>query len=250
MQNIRYQKISNKIINNLIIIQMKKITLLFLLTILFAATYSLYAQKQFSGEITFQIKIEGTDDPNLSANMESMTLTAFILGNKVKVVQSMEDMYAMSMIWDGDKETSLLVMEINGMGKFYKKTTPEETKNKLKLKDFNYNYTNEYKDICGYKCQKVVATITNLEDDSSEETIFYVTKEIGLSKINNNEYPGLEGYPLIVSTPLTQYCDECYTAIEAIKITPKKIKDVDFLLPADAQNIEDNPELKQMLGIE
>ena len=229
---------------------MKKIALLLLLSILITVTYSLQAQKQFAGEIQFKTKIEGTDDPNLASSIESMTSIASILGNKIKTVQNFDGMYAVTNIWDGDKETSIFVIELMGMGKFYKKTTAEEQKEKIKFSDFNYNYVNEFKEICGYKCQKVIATITNLEDDSTNEITFFVTKEIGGSKINASDYPGLEGYPLVTLMSLPQYCEECMAASEAIKITPKKIKDVEFLLPADAKNIDDSPEIKEMLGIE
>jgi hypothetical protein len=92
----------------------------------------------------------------------------------------------------------------------------------------------------------VIVTVTNLEDDSTTEQILYLTKEIGTSKLNG-EFPGLEGFPLMQMTPLDQYCDGCYSVAEAIKITPKKIKEVDFLLPDDARNIDDNPELQEML---
>jgi len=228
---------------------MKKNVLL-LLTILFVASYSLQAQKQFAGEIQFKTKIEGTNDPNLSASIESMTTTVSILGNKAKEVQNFDGMYVVTTIWDGDKETSLFIIELMGMGKYYKKTTAEETKEKQKFLEHSYSYENEYKEICGYKCQKVVAIVTNLEDDSTTEATFYVTKEIGSAKINGNEYPGLEGYPLMVMMPLPQYCDECFATNEATKITPKKIKDVDFLLPGDAKNIDENPELKEMLKME
>ena len=227
---------------------MKKLSLLFL-TVLFITTCSLQAQKQFSGEILFKPKLEGTTDPNLLSSIENATIATSILGNKAKVVQS-SDMYSVTSIWDGDKETSIFVIELTGMGKYYKKTSAEAHKDKMKFQDFTYSYENEYKDICGYNCQKVVATVTNLEDDSTTEVIFYVTKEIGASKINGGEYPGLEGFPLIVLTPMPEYCDGCMMGLEAIKITPKKIKDVDFLLPDDAVNIDDTPEIKAMLGLD
>ena len=224
---------------------MKKITLL-LLSILLFATYSLQAQKSFSGEIQMQTKLEGTDDPNLLSSMENTTVKISILGNKAKTVQS-SDMYAVTLIWDGDKESSIFLIEITGMGKFYKKTSTESHNDKMKLVDFSYSYEDEFKEVCGYKCQKVVITTTNLEDDSSTELIAYVTKEIGGGKLNGMQFPGLEGYPLVLMNPMPEYCDECMMTIEATKIVPKKIKDVDFLLQDDAKNIDDNPELKEML---
>jgi hypothetical protein len=178
-----------------------------------------------------------------------MTLATSIFGNKSKTVQNFEGMSTVTMIWDGDKESSIIVIEVLGMGKFYKKITSEEHKEKKKFLEYSYNYENEFLGICGYKCQKVVVTTTNLEDDSTTEAILYVSKEIGGSKING-EHPGLEGFPLKTLMPLPQYCDECMMSSEAIKITSKKIKDVDFLLPDDAKNIDDDPELKEMFGIE
>jgi hypothetical protein len=228
---------------------MKKVTLL--LFVLFTLTCSIQAQKQFMGEIQFKTKIEGTDDPNITSSVDNMvTTTISILGNKSKMINNVEGGgYVITMIWDGDKEVSIFVIEITGMGKFYKKTTAEEHRNKAKLQDVSYNYVNEFKEICGYKCQKVVVTQTNLEDDSTQEVILYVTKEIGGTK-TNEDYPGLDGFPLLTKTPMNQYCEGCVLSVEATKVTAKKIKDVDFLLPDDAKNIDDDPELKQMFGIE
>ena len=229
---------------------MKKITLL-LLSVLLIATYTLKAQKQFAGEIQLKMKIEGTDDPNLLSGLglDNMTSVVSVLGNKSKVVQTIEGMYSMTLIQDGDNETNTIIIEAMGMGKYYKKTTTEELKEKNKFLDYSYKYIDEYKEVCGYKCQKVIGTVTNLEDDSNTETIYYVTKEIGGSKINNvSEHLGLEGFPLITLTPMPQFCDECMMSLEAIKITPKKIKEVDFLLPSDAKNLDDEPELKEMFG--
>jgi len=226
---------------------MKKLALLFL-SILFFATYTLHAQKPFSGEITFETKIDGTDDLNLLSGFENLTTTISILGNKSKSVMKPNEMAIITQIWDGDKGTSAFVIEVMGMGKFYKKWDAEQHKERLKFSEFNFSYENEYKEILGYNCQKVVATITNLEDDTQMERILYVTKAIGTAKLNGAELPDLEGFPLMSMTPLYEYCEGCVITMEAVKIAPKKIKEVDFLLPSDAKNIDDEPELKEMLG--
>jgi hypothetical protein len=225
---------------------MKKIALLSLI-ILLAASYSLKTQKSFAGEIRFETKIEGTDDPNLLASAESQTQTVTILGNKSKSVMKPNDMVAVTQVWDGDKGTASVVIEITGMGKYFKKWDAEQYKEKMKFNDFSYSYENDYITICDYKCQKVVVTITNLEDDSQTDITLYVTNEIGTSKLNGDQFVGLEGYPLMAIQPLKEYCDECVLVMQATKITPKKIKDVDFLLPDDAKNIDDDPEMKEML---
>jgi len=225
---------------------MKKIALLFLI-ILFSATYSLHAQKAFSGEIKFETKIDGTDDPNLIAGVESQTKTVSILGNKFKMVMKPHEMVGITQVWDGDKGTSYIVIELTGMGKYFKKWNTEEFKEKMKFNNFSYQYENEFKTICDYKCQKVIATVTNLEDDSQVEYTLYVSKDIGSSKINGAQFAGLEGFPLMTIQPLKEYCDECVAVEQATKVTTKKIKEVDYLLPDDAKNIEDHPEIKEML---
>jgi len=223
---------------------MKKLTLLFL-SILFCATYTLQAQKAFSGEIVFETRIEGTDDPNLLSALENVTTTVSVLGNKSMSVMKLEGI-TMAQVWDGDKGTAAQVVEITGMGKFYKKWNAEQHKERLKLNEFSFSYKDEYRDILGYKCQKVVVTITNLEDDSESEKILYVTKELGTAKLNGADLPGLDGFPLITLTPLREYCEECAMTMVATKITQKKIKEVDFLLPDDAKNIDDDPDLREM----
>jgi len=226
---------------------MKKITFL-LLTISLFAVYNVQAQKQFAGEIRFETKLTGSDDPNLISSVPTQIIEVSILGNKSKTVVK-SDMYAVTNVWDGDKETANMVLEITGMGKYFKKWSSEEWKEKSKFNDYKYQNVDEFKTICDYKCQKVVVTVTNTEDDSTSEVILYVTKEIGASKVNA-EFPGLAGYPLMIMQPVEEYCPTCYITVEAQKVTPKKLKDIDFLLPSDAQNIDDNPEIKQMLGLE
>jgi hypothetical protein len=224
---------------------MKKITFLFL-SFLLVSIFSLQAQKQFAGEIRCEAKMEGTDDPNLLSSMESFVQTNTILGNKLKSVTRPNEMVAVTQIWDGDKGTAAAIIEISGMGKYYKKWTPEEHKEKNKFNDYSYSYEDDFKTICDYKCQKVVATITNLEDDSQTEFTLYVTKEIGGAKINGDQFDGLVGFPLMLIQQLPEYCEECTFVMQATKITSKKIKDVDFLLPSDAKNIDDDPEMKEM----
>jgi len=226
---------------------MKKITLLFLI-ILFSVTSYIHAQKTFAGEIRFETKIEGTDDPNLLASIEKLVQTVTILGNKSKTILK-DEMASLTQIWDGDKETASKIFEITGMGKYYKKWNKDELKEKSKFNDYSYTYEEDYKTICDYKCQKVIVMVTNMEDDSQKEIMLYVTKEIGSSKLNGNQFIGLEGYPLMSSVMYEEYCEGCTIVTQATKITPKKIKDVDFLLPDDGIKLEDidDPELKEFL---
>jgi hypothetical protein len=225
---------------------MKKFTVLFL-TILLTGIFFLQAQKQFAGDIRFEAKLEGTDDPNLISSFESMTQTITVFGNKSKSVMRPNEMVAITQIWDGDKGTSSAVIEISGMGKYFKKWNAEQHREKFKFNDYKYNIENDFKTICGLECQKVVAIVTNKEDDSQQEFTLFVAKEIGSSKINGDQFIGLEGYPLMIIQHLPDYGEECVVIMEATKMTIKKVKDVDFLLPSDAKSIDDDPDIKEML---
>lgn len=226
---------------------MKKLTLL-IAAFLVSLSFTLQAQKSFVGEILIKTTLKGTDDPNLLGALDAHEYSATILGNKQKITIKSEQGELVQMI-DMDKNTFTFFIEINGLGKFYKRVPIEKLTDRIKNIDFKYTYHDEFKTILDYKCQKVTVIATNLEDDVEEITEMHVTKEIGNANLNVTEYRGLEGTALLINKAAPEICETCVMVIEAYKITPsKKLKEVDFLLPDDAQNIDDNPELLEMFG--
>jgi hypothetical protein len=208
------------------------------------------AQKPFAGTIKFHTHIEGTDDPNITSQGES-EYSVQMFGNYTKTVRSITDGFGMTSITNGDAKNAVVILDIMGMGKYYIETTPEKIQEALKNTKFDYNKTGEKMTIAGYECEKVIYTQTDLETDESREGVVYVSTAINNGDaINFSELPGLAGFPM--RTEVKQDIDgtEVTIIVEATEVIPsKKIKAVDFMMPADAQDIKSNPELMKMLGM-
>ncbi len=227
---------------------MKKLSLL-LVALIVIATTTVLGQKPFSGTIKFKSQITGTEDPNvLSQTIPDMEMS--VLGNLSMVVLPQEGV-SITNIVNGDSKTSFTVIEITGMGKYYIETNEAEIKEKRKFYDFKYEYLDDTKVIAGYTCKKVKSTITDLETDEEEVIIYYVSNEISSNDLLNfTQYPGLVGFPLSIETPMGETAPGAIMVIEATEVlTSKKLKPIDFLLPSDAKNIKEDPELMKMFGM-
>ena len=131
--------------------------------------------------------------------------------------------------------------------------TAAEFEEKFKLFDFQYEYLDETMEIAGYKAQKVILTVIDLETDEEESLILYVSKEISSDDLLNfAQYPGLKGFPLRTETELGEEYPGAKLIVEAKEIQKSsKIKAYEFLLPSDAQNLkESSPEIKRMFGMD
>lgn len=228
---------------------MKKVlTLLVVLAIGFTTMVS--AQKTFTGTVKFHQSISGTDDPNILANAEK-DFDVLVFGNYTKTVTNIQDGFGIVSITNGDAESSVTIFDIMGMGKYYVEIPADKLKERLKNIKFDYNYTGEKSTIAGYECEKVIATLTDLETDENQALTVYVSKTFNPNPaINFNEYPGLAGFPLKTEVKTDVSGTEVTIVVEAKESIPsKKIKMVDFMMPSDAQDIHTNPELMKMLGM-
>lgn len=227
---------------------MKKLTL-FLVALLVVAATTVSGQKPFSGTIKFKSQITGTDDPNiLSQTIPDMEMTVF--GNLSMIVMSQEG-YSVTSITNGDRKISYNVIEITGMGKYYMETPESEINETRKFLEFNYEYLDETKEIAGYSCKKVKSTVVDLETDEEQYATYYVSTEISATALLNFvQYPGLVGFPLRIETSMGETAPDATIVIEATEVVlSKKIKAIDFLLPSDAKNIKEDPELMKMFGM-
>jgi hypothetical protein len=228
---------------------MKKISLL-LLTIVVIFTTSIFAQKPFSGIITIKTTITGTDDPNITSQ-KIPDSEIFILGNFTKSVERPQDGVIITSILNGDSAKYDVVFEVPGHSPIIMEIRAEQIKEKMKLYDFKYEYTDEIKVIAGYNCKKVKCTITDLETDEEEIITYYVSNEISNSdRLNFINYPNLIGYPMRIEQ---EYGEEAPGAILVTEVssinTVAKIDPIDFLLPSNAEYVKDQKELMQKLGI-
>ena len=63
---------------------MKKQITLWLAVIMLFGTITTFAQKPFAGTITFETTAEGTDDPNVAAQLAELSEEVTIMGNNTK----------------------------------------------------------------------------------------------------------------------------------------------------------------------
>ena len=228
---------------------MKKVCLV-LAVIMMGFVSHVAAQKTFAGTIKTHTHIEGTDDPNILSQGES-DASIQIFGNYTKMVRSIQEGFGITSISNGDTKSNVVILDIMGMGKYYVETPAEKILEAQKTLKYDYDKTGEKKTIAGYECEKVIVTMTDLETDESKSFVEWVTNALNVGEnINFAETPGLAGYALRSEVKQEIEGTDVTIITEATEIIPnKKLKVVDFMMPADAQDIHTNPQLMKMLGM-
>lgn len=227
---------------------MKKQISLWLAVIMLFGTITTFAQKPFAGTISFSWSAEGTDDPNVAAQLADMSQEVILSGNNTKTVINQMGVGIIN-ITNGDYKLVTNVIDIPGYGKYFIEKDEAEVKKQFETTKFDYNYTGESKQIAGYNCKKVVVKLTDLETDEENEMVLWVTEDLQTGEnVNFSNYPGLKGYPLSIEVHTDMNGEEITLVQMATKVTPsKKIKSAEFLRPFDAKDIKEAPEeLKKM----
>ncbi|HXK74679.1 MAG TPA: hypothetical protein PLL08_07225 [Bacteroidales bacterium] len=224
---------------------MKKLTLICLMLSFAVITF---AQKDFGGVIKLKTYAEGTTDPNILSQSQS-EYEETVLGSLTKIVASQGGIGTI-VIRDGNTGIMNVILDLSAMA--YGKYLVSDTLN-LKLIQFDYEYDEtDTREIAGYKCKKAVVTIIDLETDDSEIRNLYVTDDLMNPKTYKSyDYPGLKGYPLYTAVEVDNAGEKYTIIVEASEITPsKKVKPIDFLLPAGWKPIQNAPEsVKAMFGL-
>ena len=210
-----------------------------------------FAQKPFAGTIIFETTAEGTDDPNIAAQLAELSEEVTIMGNNTKTAINQMGMGIIN-ITNGDYKLVTTVIDIPGYGKYYIEQEGADVDKKFETTKMDFDYTTETRDIAGYTCKKVNLTITDLESDEESSAVLWVTDGLMTGEqINFSTYPGLKGYPLRVEVS-QDINGESLTLIQtATTITPsKKVKASNFLRPSDSTPMKDAPaELKAAFGM-
>jgi len=230
---------------------MKKQISLWMTVILLFGTVVTFAQKPFAGTITFETLAEGTDDPNIAAQLAELTQEVIVMGNNTRTNMSQPGIDVIS-ISNGDYNLKTTVIDIPGYGKYYIEQDAEKLKKAFETVKFDYKYTDETKTIAGYNCKKVNVTTTDLESDEEHTVVLWVTEDLMTGEnINFGDYPGLKGYAMRTEVKRQVEGNEITIIVQASSVKPdKKVKATTFLRPSDAMPIEDAPEdLKKMLGM-
>jgi len=230
---------------------MKKQITLWMAVIMIFGAISTFAQKPFAGTITFETTAEGTDDPNVAAELAEMTQEVTIMGNNTKTVINQMGVGIIN-ITNGDYKLATTIIEIPGYGKYYIEREEADIKKSLETTKQEFEYTSETREIAGYNCKKVIVKMTDLETDEEANITLWVTEDLMTGDdINFSNYPGLKGYPMRVEVTRDVNGDELTIIQTAKTVTPnKKVKASNFLRPSDSTPIKDAPaELKAMFGM-
>lgn len=188
--------------------------------------------KEFSGTIEFALTYQGID-PAQEAQMPK-SLTMIISGNKSKTILD-AGMYAMHTITDGDKEMLLIYLDFMGQKMAYRQTKAQLDSNRIGATDPTVKLYEETKVIAGYNCKK--AEIITKDEETLEEqiTIVWYTDELGVSEKSNfaSATKGITGFTMETISKN----GEVTQTMTATAVKKGKIKDTDFLLPADAKEM-------------
>jgi GLPGLI family protein len=172
---------------------MKKFYLFFLSLAAIAAFSFTNSTSDFEGKIVYSISVDGGNlPPEAKAMFEGSEMTTYIKDMKSRTDMTM-GFQNPTTIRDGKTKTSVLLMEI--MGNKYKIKNDEST---AKQPDATVKYSDETKEIAGYKCKKAEITFTD-KTGTAQSSIIYYTEEIsnhmGFDK-RNSPFKDIKGMPL------------------------------------------------------
>lgn len=144
------------------------------------------------GKISYKIDLSQTEMGMLQKQLFEMA--SLTIGFKDAFVKTEFDMgmVATSVIADGNTKTGLMLFSMMG-NKTAAKMSAEDFSKKEKTKGkYTVEYSDETKEIAGYKCKKANVKLEN----GASLTMFY-TEDIQPAKINTDfTYEGIKGFPL------------------------------------------------------
>lgn len=203
----------------------KKITLLVLTTLSF--TFS-YAQRVFKeGEIVFSTEWqlpEGAPEA-MKGSLPSEVSTFYKDSKSFSEISinMMGQAVVVRVFLDNNPMSSTLLMDMMGQ-KVGIYTSPEDFKKVYDTLQLSFDYQNEYKDIIGFKCRKVIMKNGALKEPSE----MWVTEELAVPLSQYTMYyKNLRGVPL----EFLQSQNGMKIKLVAKSITDKPIPDDKFVVP-------------------
>jgi hypothetical protein len=144
--------------------------------------------QDFEGKIVY--KINYLEVPAEMRGMESMLpqeLEMLIKGSKMAMKQNLMG-GTQTVLFDGETEASAVVMDMMGQKMAIMVSPEDEQKAREELGKPSFEYSNEAKDIAGFKCSKVIMKV------GDQELEMWYTKEI--KGAIHKDYKELDGFPL------------------------------------------------------
>lgn len=213
-------------------------TLVIILVISIAYSGSVMAQKKgkaFKGTVTYSLSYSGD-------GVEPAELAKYPKESNIKVYESrtLTEQGPASVITNGESKVVYTVVDLSsyGMKKYLITQKAEEIEKENKGTQFKYS--EEGKEILGFKTKKVEITPPAKEDEEEDaagsmKITAYYTEEMGGEEVNfgNQMFHGVKGFVL-------EY--EVVTPKITIKATAKtiekgKVKETDFMVPSDCTEV-------------
>ena len=232
----------NKIMKN---IRIALFGVLILSSLMVFAQKSKRSSKPFIAEITYKIDYVGNWDPAVLAQ-QPKELKVYVYGNKMKTVIDLSGMGYMTNIQDGDDTTSVALIDIPAYQlKKFIKTPKEKILEKLEEVSPKINYIDSTKEIAGYKAYKAEYIVKDEFGDPITTVVWY-SPEINDGKINAaGDFSGLKGFPMEYVS--TQEEGSIIFRVSEVNTSKVKIKETDFLIPTDFEELTED-EARELFG--
>jgi hypothetical protein len=202
-----------------------------------AVSFVLNAQKPFEGKIVY--KIDYPTLPDEMRGMEGMLpkeTVVYAKGSKSRS-ETPSLMGNQVVISDAKKDYGVVLMDMMGQKMAIEPTAEDMKDAKVRNEKMKIEYLNETKTVAGIKCKKAIITA---EDEEFPLVVFY-TEEF--SNYNASDMKQLKGMPL----EYTMKANGMEMRMVAQSVTPEKVDDKKFEVPADYQKMT-SKDLEKMFG--
>lgn len=203
------------------------------------------AAKPFMGTIKFALTYEGVEASQ--ASQMPTTQTQIINGNKQKTMIDYGQA-AMYTITDGDAESEIIFIDAMGQKFAYRldKAALAKAKEDNKSAKPTITLSDETKEIAGIKCKKATKVSKDEETGDESSSIIWYTTELGSNDklYFTGENEGINGVVLGTETKAKTFVYKAF----ATEIKKEKVKDLEFMIPADAKELTKEEFMKLVGG--
>jgi GLPGLI family protein len=172
---------------------MKKIIQSIAVVVLLLNFQQVSAQEKIKeGKVTFEINIENEEEMN--DQMLAMMPKEMVVYFKDDNSRGEMDMMGGKVITitDGKSGETVSCMDLMGKKQAIKTTREDADKERAKMGEYEVKYSDETKELAGYKCKK--ATIVFKDVEKSEPIEIWYTKDLEIKNSEKYSWKGIDGY--------------------------------------------------------
>lgn len=215
----------------------------FLFAVIFLSA-NVLAQKSFEGTITFEMEMDLKDMPPEAAAMMKGSEIIYTIKDASTRVESKTPIANTAVVVNNKKKNGFTLMEMMG-SKYLIKLADEDFKKDTDRPNIEVKYTEETKEIAGYKCKKAEVTIKDTTMQNEYISIVYYTTEIPYGNSYGNNFKGLKGFPLEYNIQTPQPGSN--VKVIAKKVSKEKVEDSIFSVPTDVKEFTQEEFQKEMM---